>query len=74
MRTDALADVVRMFSFQWILSFNCLCQEWGQVQTITNVGAISLLRVNRALAAVWAVNGTATATNATANALFVHFA
>src|ERR1700687_3524259 len=23
------------FSFKWILSLNCLCQNWGQVQELT---------------------------------------
>jgi hypothetical protein len=28
------------FSFKWILSLNCLCQNWGQVQRSTELPAL----------------------------------
>jgi hypothetical protein len=30
-----LDNPMTQFSFEWILSLNCLCQEWGQVQIVT---------------------------------------
>src|SRR5450755_2251482 len=36
-----LDNPMTQFSFEWILSLNCLCQKWGQVHSVIRLSSIS---------------------------------